>query len=158
MNIQFNKPCTYQSTVYCTLAVNTECSKLPHNTLFPSQMHMYYPIAFKSNMTSPQDYTWSKKKKRESSTQVEQIFRTKGLTSVDRSNKATLPLTVPRSHSSRLQRIHPRPYDDCNTRTNDFRFPLKPPDPPDLVHEQSSISTLVTCAGPTSSFLARILA
>ena len=118
MNIQFNKPCTYQSTVYCTLAVNTQCSKLPHNTLFPSQMHMYYPIAFKSNMTSPQDYTWSKKKKRESSTQVEQIFRTKGLTSVDRSNKATLPLTVPRSHSSRLQRIHPRPYDDCNTPTN----------------------------------------
>lgn len=34
----------------------------------------------------------------------------KGLTSADRSNKATLLLTVPRSHSSRLQRIHPRPY------------------------------------------------
>ena len=39
----------------------------------------------------------------------------KGLTSADRSNKATLPLTVPRSHSSRLQRIHPRPYYDCNS-------------------------------------------
>src|SRR6201996_6763028 len=49
---------------------------------------------------------------------VEQIFRTKGLTSADSSNKATLQLTVPRSHSSRLQRIHPRPYYDYNTRTN----------------------------------------
>ena len=70
---------------------------------------------------------------------VEQIYRTKGLTSADRSNKATLLLTVPRSHSSRLQRIHPRPYEYYNTRTNDLRFPLRPPDPPDLVHEQSSI-------------------
>ncbi len=26
-------------------------------------------------------------------------------------------------------------------------FPLKPPNPPDLVHEQSSISTQLTCAG-----------
>ena len=34
----------------------------------------------------------------------------KGLASVDRSNKATLLLTAPRSNSSRLQRIHPRPY------------------------------------------------
>ncbi|KAI0915206.1 hypothetical protein AcW1_003944, partial [Taiwanofungus camphoratus] len=41
-----------------------------------------------------------------------------GLTSADRSNKATLLLTVPRSHSSRLQRIHPRPYDDCNSQAN----------------------------------------
>src|ERR1700761_5434686 len=37
-------------------------------------------------------------------------------------------------------------------------FPPEPPDPPDLVHEQSSILTQLTCAGPTSSFLARILA
>ncbi|KAJ3780454.1 hypothetical protein GGU10DRAFT_279362, partial [Lentinula aff. detonsa] len=37
-------------------------------------------------------------------------------------------------------------------------FPPKQPSPPDLVHEQSSISTQVTCAGPTSSFLARVLA
>ena len=29
---------------------------------------------------------------------------------MDRSNKATLPLTAPRSNSSRLQRIHPRAY------------------------------------------------
>ena len=34
----------------------------------------------------------------------------KGLASVDRSNKATLLLTAPRSNSSRLQRIHPRAY------------------------------------------------
>src|SRR5215468_5447199 len=27
-------------------------------------------------------------------------------------------LTVPRSHSSRLQRIHPRTYDDYNSRTS----------------------------------------
>ncbi|EMD30479.1 hypothetical protein CERSUDRAFT_145939 [Gelatoporia subvermispora B] len=37
-------------------------------------------------------------------------------------------------------------------------FPLGQPSPPDLVHEQSSISTQLICAGPTSSFLARILA
>lgn len=37
-------------------------------------------------------------------------------------------------------------------------FPLEQPSWPDLVHEQSSISTQVVCAGPTSSFLARILA
>ncbi|KAF9802701.1 hypothetical protein IEO21_09847 [Rhodonia placenta] len=37
-------------------------------------------------------------------------------------------------------------------------FPLERPSPPDLVHEQSSISTQLICAGPTSSFLARILA
>src|ERR1700761_7131381 len=49
---------------------------------------------------------------------VEQIFRTKGLTSVDRSNKATLPLTVPRSHSSRLQRIHPRACNNYDSRPN----------------------------------------
>src|SRR6201999_1552006 len=42
----------------------------------------------------------------------------KGLTSADRSNKATLPLTVPRSHSSRLQRIHPRAFNNCNSRPN----------------------------------------
>ena len=102
-------------------------------------MHMYYPIAFKSNMTSPQDYTWSKKKKRESSTQVEQIFRTKGLTSVDRSNKATLPLTVPRPYLSRLQRIHPREYLITIRRLTIKAFPQRLPNPPDLVHEQSSI-------------------
>jgi hypothetical protein len=32
------------------------------------------------------------------------------------------------------------------------------PSPPDSVHEQSSILTQLTHAGPTSSFLARILA
>jgi hypothetical protein len=37
-------------------------------------------------------------------------------------------------------------------------FPHQEPNPPDLVHEQSSIRTQLTCAGPTSSFLARILA
>ncbi|THU90193.1 hypothetical protein K435DRAFT_676446, partial [Dendrothele bispora CBS 962.96] len=37
-------------------------------------------------------------------------------------------------------------------------FPPRQPSPPDLVHEQSSILTQVTYAGPTSSFLARILA
>ncbi|KAJ3870763.1 hypothetical protein F5051DRAFT_341673, partial [Lentinula edodes] len=37
-------------------------------------------------------------------------------------------------------------------------FPPKQSSSPDLVHEQSSISTQVTCAGPTSSFLARVLA
>ena len=47
-------------------------------------------------------------KERERSNKVEQIYRTKGLASADRSNKATLPLTAPRSHSSRLQRIFPR--------------------------------------------------
>ena len=49
---------------------------------------------------------------------AKQICRTKGLTSADRSNKATLLLTVPRPDSSRLQRIHPRTYHDCNSRTN----------------------------------------
>src|ERR1700759_2561796 len=42
----------------------------------------------------------------------------KGLTSADRSNKATLPLTVPRSHSSRLQRIHPRACNNYDSRPN----------------------------------------
>ena len=42
----------------------------------------------------------------------------KGLTSADRSNKATLPLTVPRSHSSRLQRIYPRAFNNCHSQSN----------------------------------------
>ena len=37
-------------------------------------------------------------------------------------------------------------------------FPQERPSQPDLVHEQSSIVTQLVCAGPTSSFLARILA
>jgi hypothetical protein len=53
-----------------------------------------------------------------SSPKVEQIFRSEGLTSADRSNKATLPLTVPRSHSSRLQRIYPRACNDYDSRPN----------------------------------------
>ena len=51
-----------------------------------------------------------KRKKDVRPRKVKQICRTKGLTSADRSNKATLLLTVPRPDSSRLQRIHPRPY------------------------------------------------
>ena len=47
----------------------------------------------------------------------------KGLISEDRSNKATLPLTAPRAHSSRLQRIHPRPYLNFNASTNNKTFP-----------------------------------
>jgi hypothetical protein len=58
------------------------------------------------------------KRKRRVQYIIEQIFRTKGLTSADRSNKATLPLTVPRSHSSRLQRIQPCPYSNCNSWTS----------------------------------------
>src|ERR1700742_4416800 len=42
----------------------------------------------------------------------------KGLTSADRSKKATLPLTVPRSHSSRLDRIHPLACNNCDSRPN----------------------------------------
>jgi hypothetical protein len=42
----------------------------------------------------------------------------KGLTSADRSNKATLPLTVPRSHSSRLQRIYPRAFNNCHSQSS----------------------------------------
>jgi hypothetical protein len=53
---------------------------------------------------------------------VKQICRTKGLTSADRSNKATLLLTVPRPDSSRLQRIHPHIYHDCNSRTNQLNI------------------------------------
>jgi hypothetical protein len=73
-----------------------------------------------------------KKKKREREVQpekVKQICRTKGLTSADRSNKATLLLTVPRPDSSRLQRIHPRTYHDCNSRTNRLDISIKPAEP-----------------------------
>ena len=72
--------------------------------------------------TGPRVNSGHKKKKKRGPTskRVEQIFRTKGLTSADRSDKATLPLTVPRSHSSRLQRIHPRAYDK-------LRLTSKPP-------------------------------
>ena len=83
----------------------------------------------------------------------------KGLTSADRSNKATLPFTVPRSHSSRLQRIHPRTYDRCNSRTSppsDFR----PSGPARRIWftSRGSIQTRPKRAGPTSPSLARILA
>jgi len=37
-------------------------------------------------------------------------------------------------------------------------FPQARSNPPDLVHEQSSIATRLTHVGHTSSFLARILA
>jgi hypothetical protein len=57
---------------------------------------------------------------------AKQICRTKGLTSADRSNKATLLLTVPRPDSSRLQRIHPRTYHDCNSRTNQLDISVRP--------------------------------
>ena len=57
---------------------------------------------------------------------AKQICRTKGLTSADRSNKATLLLTVPRPDSSRLQRIHPRTYHDCNSRTNQPDISVRP--------------------------------
>jgi hypothetical protein len=57
------------------------------------------------------------KRKRPNLERFEQIYRTKGLTSADRSNKATLLLTVPRSHSSRLQRIHPRTCFQYKTST-----------------------------------------
>src|ERR1700760_598430 len=60
---------------------------------------------------------------------VKQICRTKGLTSADRSNKATLLLTVPRPDSSRLQRIHPRTYHDCNSWTNRHDISVKPTKP-----------------------------
>src|SRR5260370_32030806 len=60
---------------------------------------------------------------------VKQICRTKGLTSADRSNKATLLLTVPRPDSSRLQRIHPHTYHDCNSRTNRLDISIKPAKP-----------------------------
>ena len=56
---------------------------------------------------------------------------------MDRSNKATLPLTVPRSHSSRLQRIQPRAYLMITIREQTATaFPPWQPSPPDLVHEQ----------------------
>lgn len=71
-----------------------------------------------------------KKKEREVQPEkVKQICRTKGLTSADRSNKATLLLTVPRPDSSRLQRIHPRTYHDCNSRTNRLDISIKPAKP-----------------------------
>ena len=60
---------------------------------------------------------------------AKQIYRTKGLTSADRSNKATLLLTVPRPDSSRLQRIHPRTYHDCNSRTNRPDISVRPIEP-----------------------------
>src|ERR1700742_362382 len=51
-----------------------------------------------------------------------------GLTSADRSNKATLPLTVPSSHSSRLQRIYPRSFNDCNPRPKRGRLSATAPE------------------------------
>ena len=57
---------------------------------------------------------------------------------MDRSNKATLPLTVPRSHSSRLQRIQPRPYLMITIHEQTATaFPPSQPSPPHLVHEQT---------------------
>jgi hypothetical protein len=61
--------------------------------------------------------------------EAKQICRTKGLTSADRSNKATLLLTVPRPDSSRLQRIHPRTYHGCNSRTNRPDISVRPTKP-----------------------------
>src|SRR6266853_2963127 len=98
------------------------------------------------------------KKKKKKSDQSRTNLWNKGLTSADRNNKATLLLTVPRSHSSRLQRIHPRIYWITIRRITPEAFPLQRSNPPDLVHEQSSIATRLTHAGHTSSFLARILA
>jgi hypothetical protein len=60
---------------------------------------------------------------------AKQICRTKGLTSADRSNKATLLLTVPRPDSSRLQRIHPHTYHDCDSRTNRLNISVEPIEP-----------------------------
>ena len=70
-----------------------------------------------------------KKKRDDRPYKVKQICRTKGLTSADRRNKATLMLTVPRPDSSRLQRIHPRTYHDCNSRTNRPDISVKPIEP-----------------------------
>ena len=50
----------------------------------------------------------------------------KGLTSADRSNKATLLLTVPRPDSSRLQRIHPHTYHDYDSWTNRPDISVRP--------------------------------
>ena len=73
---------------------------------------------------------WCERKKKDVRPQkAKQICRTKGLTSADRSNKATLLLTVPRPDSSRLQRIHPRTYHDCNSRTNRLHISVKPIEP-----------------------------
>ena len=60
---------------------------------------------------------------------LKQICRTRGLTSADRSNKATLLLTVPRPDSSRLQRIHPHTYHDCNSWTNRPDISVRPIEP-----------------------------
>ena len=79
---------------------------------------------------------------------VEQIYRTKGLTSADRSNKATLLLTVPRSHSSRLQRIHPRSYLKIVIRKRTHQaFPLSRPSLPDVVHEQKLYLNSINMCG-----------
>ena len=79
---------------------------------------------------------------------------------MDRSNKATLPLTVPRSHSSRLQRIQPRAYLMITIREQTATaFPPWQPSPPDLVHEQKLyFNSSQIVQEQKSSFLARILA
>lgn len=81
----------------------------------------------KSYLNLPSSY-WHEWKEKETFNhrKIEQICRTKGLTSADRSNKATLLLTVPRPDSSRLQRIHPHTYHDCNSRTNRPNISVKP--------------------------------
>ena len=90
---------------------------------------------------------------------VEQIYRTKGLTSADRSNKATLLLTVPRSIQVVCKGFYPAHIVISIRGRTTSAFPQRPPDPPDVVHEPEALFLRnLTCAGTTSSFLARILA
>jgi hypothetical protein len=63
--------------------------------------------------------------KKKSSTWVEQIFATKGLTSADRSNKATLLLTVPRSIQVVYKGFTPAHVSFCATWTSIFSFSAK---------------------------------
>ena len=96
------------------------------------QLGLHAEQSTRPTWTCPQALGVKKKKKKKREVQpemVKQICRTKGLTSADRSNKATLQLTVPRPDSSRLQRIHPRTYHDCNSRTNRLDISVKPAKP-----------------------------
>ena len=80
----------------------------------------------KSDLNLPSSHRRERKGETLDRGKAKQICRTKGLTSADRSNKATLLLTVPRPDSSRLQRIHPRTYHDCNSQTNRLDISVKP--------------------------------
>ena len=98
------------------------------------QLGLHAEQSTRPTWTCPQALGVKKKKKKKKKREVQpemvkQICRTKGLTSADRSNKATLLLTVPRPDSSRLQRIHPRTYHDCNSRTNRLDISVKPAKP-----------------------------